>query len=77
MADYESYAKGSPLEVKVISKRFGIPNSTSLDVSLANDGYKALEKALGMTPEEVIAMVKDQSTAPGLARTSAVHQNGS
>ncbi|MGE5327493.1 MAG: NADH-quinone oxidoreductase subunit NuoF [Deltaproteobacteria bacterium] len=59
MADYQNPAKGSPLEVKVISKRFGIPNSASLDVFLANDGYKALEKALGTTPDEVITIVKN------------------
>jgi NADH-quinone oxidoreductase subunit F len=59
MSDYQNPAKGSPLEVKVISKRFGIPNSASIDVFLRNDGYKALEKALGMTPDEVIALVKD------------------
>ncbi len=59
MSDYENPAKGSPLEVKVISKRFGIPNSASIDVYLQNDGYKALQKALGMTPDEVINVVKD------------------
>jgi NADH-quinone oxidoreductase subunit F len=59
MADYENPAKGSPLEVKVISKRFGIPNSTSIDVYLQHDGYKALQKALAMTPDEVINQVKD------------------
>lgn len=59
MANYENPAKGSPLEVKVISKRFGIPNSASIDVYLQNDGYKALQKALGMTPDEVINVVKD------------------
>ncbi len=59
MSDYQNPAKGSPLEVKVISKRFGIPNCTSLDVYLENDGYKALEKALAMKPDEVINVVKD------------------
>jgi NADH-quinone oxidoreductase subunit F len=59
MSDYENYAKGSPLEVKVISKRFGIPNSASIDVFLQHDGYKALQKALGMKPEDVINEVKN------------------
>lgn len=49
----------SPLEVKVISKRFGIPNSTSLQVYLEHDGYKALIKALDMKPEDVINEVKN------------------
>jgi NADH-quinone oxidoreductase subunit F len=59
MSDYENYAKGSPLEVKVISKRFGIPNSASIDVFLQHDGYKALQKALGMKPEDVVNEVKN------------------
>ena len=59
MSDYESYMKGSPLEVKVISRRFGLPNSTAIDVFLAHDGYKALAKALAMKPEDVINEVKN------------------
>ena len=59
MADYQSYMKGSPLEVKVISRRFGIPNSTSVDVYLQNEGYKALEKAFSMAPDDVINEVKN------------------
>ncbi len=61
MADYESYIKGSPHEVKVISRRFGIPNSASIDVFLQNEGYKALEKALSMSPDEVINEVKNSA----------------
>jgi NADH-quinone oxidoreductase subunit F len=59
MSDYENPAKGSPLEVKVISKRFGIPNSASIDVFLQHDGYKAIQKALGLKPEDVINEVKN------------------
>jgi NADH-quinone oxidoreductase subunit F len=59
MSDYENYLKGSPLEVKVISRRIGIPNSASIDVFLQNDGYKALAKALSMKPDEVINEVKN------------------
>jgi NADH-quinone oxidoreductase subunit F len=59
MADYQSPMKGSPLEVKVISRRFGIPNSTAIDVYMEHDGYKALKKALAATPEEVIEVVKN------------------
>ncbi len=48
-----------PSEVVVISKRFGIPNSTKIDTYLQNDGYKALEKALKqMTPDSIIDEVK-------------------
>jgi NADH-quinone oxidoreductase subunit F len=59
MSDYQNPMAGSPLEVKVISKRFENPNSASLDSYLQHDGYKALEKALRMTPEEVINEVKN------------------
>jgi NADH-quinone oxidoreductase subunit F len=46
-------------EIPVISKRWGIPNSTKIDVFLQNDGYKALEKALKqMTPESIIDEMK-------------------
>lgn len=59
MSDYENYLKGSPLEVKVITRRIGIPNSASIDVFLQNDGYQALTKALSMKPDEVINEVKN------------------
>ncbi|HTU34177.1 MAG TPA: NADH-quinone oxidoreductase subunit NuoF [Candidatus Acidoferrum sp.] len=48
-----------PAEVRVISRRFGIPNAKSIDVYLKNDGYQALEKALKqMTPDQIIDEVK-------------------
>jgi len=59
MSDYENYLKGSPLEVKVITRRIGIPNSASIETFLQNDGYKALAKALSMKPDEVINEVKN------------------
>jgi NADH-quinone oxidoreductase subunit F len=59
MPDYRNPMGNSPLEVKVISKRFGTPNSTSLDVYLEHDGYKALIKALDMKPDDVINEVKN------------------
>src|SRR6266571_4234234 len=55
MADYESYMKGSPLEVKVLTRRFGLANSASIDVYLEHDGYKALE----MGPEAATNEVKN------------------
>ena len=46
-------------EIPVISKRWGIPNSTKIDVFLQNGGYQALEKALKqMTPESIIDEMK-------------------
>ena len=34
------YNEPSPLEVKVLTRRFGMPNSASIDTYLATDGYK-------------------------------------
>src|ERR1700730_3529589 len=46
-------------EMPVISKRWGIENSTKIDVFLQNGGYQALEKALKqMTPESIIDEMK-------------------
>jgi NADH-quinone oxidoreductase subunit F len=46
-------------EIPVISKRWGIADSTKIDVFLQNGGYQALEKALKqMTPETIIDEVK-------------------
>jgi NADH-quinone oxidoreductase subunit F len=58
MPEYTNPMGNSPLEVKVISRRFGIPNSASIEVYLEHDGYKALNKALAMKPDEVIDEVK-------------------
>src|SRR5438105_7605189 len=52
------YNEPSPLETRVLSKRFGMPNSASLDTYLATDGYQAFHKAMGMTPEQIIEEVK-------------------
>jgi len=50
MADLVSH----PDEVKVVSKRFGL-GATDIDRYLELDGYKAVQKALGMTPDAIIA----------------------
>src|SRR5258708_18262620 len=52
------YNEASPLEVKIVSKRFGLPNSASLDTYLASDGFKAFFKAMEMTPEQIVDEVK-------------------
>jgi NADH-quinone oxidoreductase subunit F len=51
----------SPLETKVISRRFGLANSASLDSYLANDGFKAFLKAREMTPVQIVDEVKASS----------------
>jgi NADH-quinone oxidoreductase subunit F len=52
------YNEPSPLETRILSRRFGKANSTSIDTYLADDGYKAFLKASRMKPEEIIEEVK-------------------
>jgi NADH-quinone oxidoreductase subunit F len=49
----------APGEVPVVSRMFGVPNSTKIDVYLQYEGYQALEKALKqMAPEQIIDEMK-------------------
>src|SRR5437868_14862663 len=48
----------SPLETKVLTRLFGLPDSASIDTYLANDGYRAFRKAAAMKPEQIIEEVK-------------------
>jgi NADH-quinone oxidoreductase subunit F len=52
------YNEPSPLETRILSKRFGMKNSASLDTYLATDGFKAFRKARQMTPEQIVDEVK-------------------
>ena len=46
-------------EVRVLTKRFDLPNSASIDTYLSHDGYQAFEKALKqMTPESILEELK-------------------
>ena len=36
------YNEPSPLETRVLTRRFGLENSASIDTYLATDGYKGL-----------------------------------
>src|ERR1700747_249232 len=56
MADLVSH----PDEVKVVSRRFGL-GATNIDRYLELDGYKAVQKALGMDPDAIINEVKASS----------------
>src|ERR1700681_3457662 len=48
-----------PAEVPVISRLFGVKDSHKLEVYVANDGYKGMERALKeLTPEQVVDEVK-------------------
>ena len=52
------YNEPSPLEVKILTKRFELPNSASLDTYLGADGFQAFRKVQEMTPEQIIDEVK-------------------
>ncbi|HLY20161.1 MAG TPA: NADH-quinone oxidoreductase subunit NuoF [Bryobacteraceae bacterium] len=52
------YNEPHPLETRVLSRRFGKPDSASLATYLADDGYKAFEKAAAMKPEQIIEEMK-------------------
>ena len=52
-----------PEEHKIITKLFDVEGLADLDTYRAHDGYKALEKALKMTPDEVIQAVQDSGLA--------------
>ncbi len=50
-----------PDEVRIISRRFGKPNSASIDTYLADEGYQAFMKCVEMTPEAIIDELKISS----------------
>src|ERR1700735_4400377 len=52
------YNEPSPLETRVLTRRFGMDNSASVDPYLATDSSKAFTKASSMKPEEIINEVK-------------------
>jgi NADH-quinone oxidoreductase subunit F len=52
------YNEPSPLEIKVLTRRFTPAGPASLDTYLSTDGYAALRMALAMQPGEIIEAVK-------------------
>ena len=50
-------------EYKIITKLFDVENLQDIEVYKAHDGYKALEVALKMTPDEVIQTVQNSALA--------------
>src|ERR1700744_2112069 len=55
------YNEPSPLETKIISQRWTLENSASIETYLATDGYVAISKALEMTAEAIIEELKASS----------------
>ncbi|MEZ5399722.1 MAG: NADH-quinone oxidoreductase subunit NuoF [Bryobacteraceae bacterium] len=47
-----------PDETILLSKRFRLPNSRSIDTFLSNGGYQMFRKAVDMTPEQIIDELK-------------------
>ncbi len=52
------YNQPHPAEVRVLTRRFGLPNSQSIDTYLAHEGYQGFQKALALTPDKIIEEVK-------------------
>ncbi|MBI1899115.1 MAG: NADH-quinone oxidoreductase subunit NuoF [Acidobacteria bacterium] len=52
------YNEPSPLETRVLSRRFGLENSERLDTYLATGGFEAFRKALEIGPDQIISEVK-------------------
>ena len=53
------YPYSHPSEVPIISEHFGDPSARTLEGWKERGGYEGLKKALGMTPDEVIEIVKE------------------
>ncbi len=53
-----AYPYVSDKEVRVLSKHFGDPSHRRIDTYVERGGYKALAKALGMSPDDVTEEVK-------------------
>jgi NADH-quinone oxidoreductase subunit F len=52
------YNEPNALEVRILSKRFGMPDGASIETYLATEGYQAWRKAVDMTPDAIIGEVK-------------------
>ena len=52
------YNEPSPLEIKVLTQRFGLPNSASHRHLSRQRRLQGIQKALEMTPEQIIDEVK-------------------
>jgi NADH-quinone oxidoreductase subunit F len=52
------YNEPSPLETRVLTRLFGLPDSHRIDTYLAHQGYQAFLKASKMTPDQIINEVK-------------------
>jgi NADH-quinone oxidoreductase subunit F len=51
--------KSHPRETPILSKYFGEPQARTLEGWKQRGGYRALQQALGMTPEDIVNVVKE------------------
>ena len=51
--------RSHPKETPVLSKHFGEAPARTLDGWKQRGGYRALEQALGMTPADIVNVVKE------------------
>jgi NADH-quinone oxidoreductase subunit F len=65
-----------PDEVKIVSQRFG-KGAANIEQYLKLDGYKAVQKALAMTPDAIINEVKTSNLRGRGGGVAAVHRAGS
>jgi NADH-quinone oxidoreductase subunit F len=49
----------SPLETRIVTRRFGMSAVDTVDGYLATGGFEAFKKALTMTPEQIVQEIKD------------------
>ena len=63
------YNEPSPLETKVLTRLFGVPNSTSVETYVAHEALSH-SKAVTMTPEAIIDEVKSRICGGGEAPDS-------
>ena len=54
-----AYPHEHPRETRVLSKYFGDKDAIGIDGWIERGGYKALDKALGMSRDEIIEVVKE------------------
>jgi len=54
-----AYPYRHPKETRILSEAFGDPSARTLEGWKKRGGYKALEAALNMTPEEVVGVIKE------------------
>ena len=72
------YNQPSPLETRVLTRNFGVPNSESIDTYLATDGYKALMTwsfVPRTSPNPKYIVVNADESEPGTCKDRVLIEN--